>query len=77
MLGVDPNYRGKGVGRKVLIVGLIQLKSRGVRIVDLTVDNDNRTARGLYQSIGFDERTSSLWYQKDLDLRPTQKKAGR
>jgi len=68
MLGVDPNYRGKGVGRKVLLVGLTQLRSRGVRFVDLTVDNDNRTARGLYQSIGFDERTSSLWYQKDLNL---------
>jgi mycothiol synthase len=68
MLGVDPNYRGKGVGRKVLIVGLTQLRSRDVRFVDLTVDSDNRPARGLYQSLGFKERTSSLWYQKDLDV---------
>jgi mycothiol synthase len=67
MLGVDPNYRGKGVGKKVLIVGLTQLRSMGVDIVDLTVDNENKAARALYESIGFTERTSSLWYQKNLD----------
>ena len=66
MLGVDPDYRGKGVGRKVLLNGLIQLKSRGVRIVVLTVDNENEVARALYQSVGFKVRSSSLWYQKDL-----------
>jgi mycothiol synthase len=70
MIGVDPNYRGKGVGKKVLIVGLTQLKSRGVRFVDLTVDCDNKPARALYHSIGFDLRTSSLWYQKDLAADP-------
>ncbi len=70
MIGVDPNYRGKGVGKKVLIVGLTQLKSRGVRFVDLTVDIDNKPARALYHSIGFDLRTSSLWYQKDLAADP-------
>ena len=66
MLGVDPDYRGKGVGKKVLLNGLIQLKGRGVRHVILTVDNENKVARSLYQSVGFKPRTSSLWYQKDL-----------
>ena len=66
MLGVDPNYRGKGVGKKVLLNGLIQLKSRGVRFVVLTVDNENKVARTLYQSVGFKVKSSSLWYQKDL-----------
>ena len=66
MLGVDPDYRGKGVGKKVLLNGLIQLKSRGVRFVVLTVDNENKVARTLYQSVGFKVKSSSLWYQKDL-----------
>ena len=66
MLGVDPNYRGTGVGKKVLLVGLTRLKSRGVRLVDLTVDGDNEVARDLYRSVGFEVRTSSLWYQKNL-----------
>lgn len=66
MLGVDPNYRGTGVGTKVLLNGLIHLKSRGVRFADLTVDSENTVARTLYQSVGFKARTSSFWYQKDL-----------
>ena len=66
MLGVDPDYRGKGLGKKVLLKGLVQLKSRGVRIVVLTVDNENKVARALYQSVGFKVMSSSLWYQKDL-----------
>ena len=66
MIGVDPDYRGNGVGKKVLLNGLIQLKSRGVRFVVLTVDNENKVARALYQSVGFKVKSSSLWYQKDL-----------
>jgi len=70
MLGVDPHYRGTGVGKKVLLKGLSRLKSRGVRLVDLTVDGENKVARALYRSVGFKVRTSSLWYQKDLVLCP-------
>jgi mycothiol synthase len=66
MLGVDPDYRGKGVGKKVLLNGLTQLKGRGVLSVVLTVDNENKVARSLYQSVGFKVQSSSLWYQKDL-----------
>lgn len=67
MVGVDPDYRGKGLGKMVLVAGLTNLKSRGVRIVDLTVDGENYVARALYESLGFKRRTSSLWYQKNLD----------
>lgn len=66
MLGVDPNCRGTGVGKKVLLIGLTRLKTRGVRLVDLTVDGDNKVARALYRAVGFKVRTSSLWYQKNL-----------
>lgn len=66
MLGVDPDYRGTGVGKKALLVGLTRLKSRGISMVDLTVDGDNEVACALYRSVGFEIRTSSLWYQKNL-----------
>ena len=32
MLGVDPDYRGKGLGKRALLVGLSHLKSEGIRI---------------------------------------------
>ena len=67
MLGVDPDYRGKGFGRQLLLVGLSYLKSKSLRVVELTVDNENKAARALYESVGFKLWTSSLWYEKRLD----------
>ena len=66
MLGVDPDHRGKGIGREVLLAGLFYLKSNGLGMVDLTVDSKNKAARALYRSAGFLIRTRSLWYEKML-----------
>ncbi len=66
MLGVDPDYRGKGVGKEVLLAGLSYLKSKGVGIVELTVDSKNKAACALYRSVGFQIETMSLWYGKAL-----------
>ena len=67
MLGVDPDYRGRGLGRQLLLAGLSYLKSKGLRVVELTVDSENKGACVLYKSVGFDLWTSSLWYEKRLD----------
>ena len=67
MIGVDPDFRGKGIGRVALLAGLSRLKAKGVQVVDLTVDSENITAFALYQSIGFRVWTSSLWYEKSID----------
>ncbi len=67
MLGVDPDYRGKGVGKGVLLAGLSYLKSKGLRVAELTVDSRNKAACVLYRSVGFEVRTSSLWYEKVID----------
>ena len=67
MLGVDPDYRGRGFGRKLLLAGLSYLKSKGLRLVELTVDSKSKRACALYKSVGFKLWTSSLWYEKRLD----------
>ena len=67
MLGVDPDYRGKGVGKGVLLAGLSYLKSKDLRVAELTVDSENKAACALYWSVGFEVRTSSLWYEKLID----------
>ena len=64
MLGVDPDYRGRGVGKRVLLAGLAHLKNKGLRVAELTVDSENKTACALYRSVGFEVRTSTLWYEK-------------
>jgi mycothiol synthase len=67
MLGVDPDYRGRGLGRQLLFVGLSYLKSKTLRAAVLTVDNENKAARVLYRSVGFKLWKSSFWYEKRLD----------
>jgi mycothiol synthase len=67
MLGVDPDYQGRGLGRQLLLIGLSYLKSKGLRVVELTVDHENKAARTLYKSVGFKLWTRSLWYEKKLD----------
>jgi len=68
MLGVDPDYRKKGIGRNVLLAGLADLKSKGVTIVELTADGEDSVAMGLYESVGFEVCSCSEWYEKKLVL---------
>ncbi|MFC1967625.1 GNAT family N-acetyltransferase [Chloroflexota bacterium] len=64
MLGVDPDYRGRGIGREALLAGLVHLKTSGVNYVDLTADSENEVALSLYVSAGFRESSASLWHEK-------------
>jgi mycothiol synthase len=64
MLGVDPDHRRKGIGRELMVAGLTRLKNRGLRIAELTADSENRAARALYESLGFEVQANTLWYQK-------------
>ena len=66
MLGTDPDYRGRGAGKRALLGGLAHLKNKDSRVVELTVDSENKAALALYQSFGFEVRMDSLWYQKDV-----------
>ena len=67
MLGVDPDYRGSGLGRIALMEGIRQLKSKGVQIVELTTDSMNQPAYDLYQSVGFEHSSTILWFEKPLN----------
>jgi len=66
MLGVDPDYQGRGIGKRVLFAGLSYLKSRGLHVAELAVDSRNKAACNLYCSVGFDVRNSNLWYEKRI-----------
>ena len=67
MMGVAPDYRGRGAGKRVLVAGLAYLRSKGLRVVELTVDSENDAACALYHSSGFEICDTSLWYEKTLD----------
>lgn len=64
MLGVDPDYRQQEIGKAILLNGLDDLRARGVDIVELTVDSENRAACSLYESVGFEVYAKTEWYER-------------
>ncbi len=66
MMGMDPDYRKKGIGKEILLKGLHHLKGKGIKIVELTVDSENQAACSLYESVGFEIFSTTLWYEKVL-----------
>lgn len=64
MIGADPDYQGKGIGKKVLMAGLDYLRRMGITTAFLSVDSENKSALSLYESIGFELYRKTLWYEK-------------
>jgi mycothiol synthase len=69
MLGVLPEFRGRGLGKRILIAGLRHLMQKGIEVAALTVDSENAAARFLYESMGFRTRSTTAWYRKTLQGR--------
>lgn len=66
MLGVDPEFQGQGLGKKLLQTAINKMEKQGVKTVELTVDSENTPAVSLYNSLGFTLKSRSLWYEKIL-----------
>ncbi len=52
-VAVDPEYRGRGLGRSILTASLRGLRADGVRAIYLNVTEGNVPALALYRSVGF------------------------
>ena len=64
MMGLDPDYQKKGIGKDILLTGLAHLRNNGIEVVELTVDSGNEAARSLYGSVGFEVYSTTEWYEK-------------
>ena len=53
MVGVDPDYRGMGFGRLIVVAALESLCQRGYKTAVLSTDDDRLSAIRLYYSMGF------------------------
>jgi mycothiol synthase len=53
VIAVDPSHAGKGLGRSMVVSGLVNLSQRGVTTAMLYVDAHNEAAMRLYNNLGF------------------------
>ncbi|MFL2784716.1 MAG: GNAT family N-acetyltransferase [Dehalococcoidia bacterium] len=66
MTGVEPDYRGKRLGRSIVLMGMHDLIKRGVDCIELEVDSENLRARELYLNLGFTKSSESIWFEINL-----------
>jgi ribosomal-protein-alanine N-acetyltransferase len=65
---IKPNYRGKGLGRKILEYFLEKTSILGYSSIKLEVQVDNKKAIKLYEELGFKmESRIRKYYQDDSD----------
>jgi ribosomal protein S18 acetylase RimI-like enzyme len=64
IIAVNPQNRGKGIGRQIMLFGLRQLKDTGCKQAYLSVHAKNIPALHLYESLGFvkaERRNTLIW----------------
>ncbi|HZZ28416.1 MAG TPA: GNAT family N-acetyltransferase [Pirellulales bacterium] len=54
-MGIHSNYRGQGIGTRLMEAALAKARQRGLMRVDLTVYATNTAAIALYRKLGFIE----------------------
>ncbi len=63
---VRPEYRGRGYGRQLLESVIRTLQATSQRPITLEVETNNTNAIGLYQSCGFEVKTTYDYYELDI-----------
>lgn len=64
MIGIDKEFRGKGIGKLALENGMSILKKKGALDVILDVDSENHSAISMYKKFGFYKTGEIIWWGK-------------
>jgi GNAT superfamily N-acetyltransferase len=64
---VHPDWRGRGIGHRLLAAAEDEARRAGCAFLELSVDEDNPGARRLYASGGFGEDRREIILRKPLD----------
>ncbi len=65
VVGVDPSYQGRGLGKVITVLGLTHLRDRGLQTATLYVEGDNGAAIATYNRLGFERTTIDVMYARD------------
>lgn len=66
MTGVHPEFRSIGLGKMLVIQGVLYLLNKKYNTVKLEVDSLNSKAIQLYNKIGFEKKSEIWWYENRL-----------
>ena len=66
MIGIAPEFRGRGISRTILLAGMEYLRSINVVDIGLQVDGSNTPAIRLYTSVGFERAGDLYWFEREL-----------
>lgn len=67
-IGVIESYQGQGLGKRILQSAIYTFRDQGVIMATLEVRSRNKTARKLYEGLGFKQIASRPnYYPVDLD----------
>ncbi len=72
IVGVLPEFRRRGLARKLLTKTLNDLRQRGAQRINLGVIEKNVPAYALYQSLGFEHYSSMIEYEQCPDFAPME-----
>ncbi len=64
LVGVNPNYRGQGIGYQLQLAVLNQIRQLGSNQVEVVTQGRNISAQNLYQKCGYHLKSIDLWYHK-------------
>jgi mycothiol synthase len=65
-VGTHPDFQRKGLGRAVMLEGLVRLKRLGMKSAIVSTFEDNPPAIKLYESVGFQAVNKLGTYEKDV-----------
>jgi mycothiol synthase len=68
IVGVQREWRGRGLGRALLARGLQKLQEVGFETASLNVDAENSAAINLYRSLGMDVLRTRLHFAKTIQF---------
>lgn len=66
MIGMSPDYRGRGISNAVLLGGMKHLRSLDTADIRLQVDENNAPAVRLYAWAGFEKAAELHWFELAL-----------
>ena len=53
VIAVDPTFHGHGLGKSMVVSGIVNMSQRGIKTAMLYVDPENAAAMALYEGLGF------------------------